>query len=76
MDEREFDDFYTASFQRITGQVYAISRAVSRISAASTTPPPPELLARPGEQRRRSWQGTAPGGAARTRIPARAHAID
>ena len=24
MDEREFDDFYTASFQRITGQVYAM----------------------------------------------------
>lgn len=24
MDEREFDDFYTASFQRITGQIYAM----------------------------------------------------
>jgi RNA polymerase sigma-70 factor (ECF subfamily) len=24
MDEREFDDFYAASFQRITGQVYAM----------------------------------------------------
>lgn len=24
MDEREFDDFYTASFQRIVGQVYAM----------------------------------------------------
>jgi RNA polymerase sigma-70 factor, ECF subfamily len=24
MDEREFDDFYTASFQRVTGQVYAM----------------------------------------------------
>jgi RNA polymerase sigma-70 factor, ECF subfamily len=24
MDEREFDDFYTASFQRITGQLYAM----------------------------------------------------
>jgi RNA polymerase sigma-70 factor, ECF subfamily len=24
MDEREFDDFYRASFQRITGQVYAM----------------------------------------------------
>ena len=24
MDEREFDDFYSASFQRITGQVYAM----------------------------------------------------
>ncbi|MDN4162395.1 RNA polymerase sigma factor [Nocardioides abyssi] len=24
MDEREFDDFYTASFQKITGQVYAM----------------------------------------------------
>jgi RNA polymerase sigma-70 factor, ECF subfamily len=24
MDEREFDDFYTASFQRITAQVYAM----------------------------------------------------
>lgn len=24
MDEREFDDFYTGSFQRITGQVYAM----------------------------------------------------
>src|SRR3954447_11244550 len=24
MDEGEFDDFYTASFQRITGQVYAM----------------------------------------------------
>jgi len=24
MDEHEFDDFYTASFQRITGQVYAM----------------------------------------------------
>ncbi len=24
MDEREFEDFYTASFQRITGQVYAM----------------------------------------------------
>lgn len=24
MDEREFDDFYSASFQRITGQIYAM----------------------------------------------------
>ncbi len=24
MDEREFDEFYTASFQRVTGQVYAM----------------------------------------------------
>jgi len=24
MDEREFDDFYTASFRRVTGQVYAM----------------------------------------------------
>ncbi|MCW2797774.1 SigE family RNA polymerase sigma factor [Nocardioides sp.] len=24
MDEREFDDFYSASFQKITGQVYAM----------------------------------------------------
>ena len=24
MDEREFDDFYTASFQRVTAQVYAM----------------------------------------------------
>jgi RNA polymerase sigma-70 factor, ECF subfamily len=24
MDEREFDDFYTASFPRVTGQVYAM----------------------------------------------------
>ena len=24
MDEREFDDFYTASFERITAQVYAM----------------------------------------------------
>lgn len=24
MDEREFDDFYTASFQRVVGQVYAM----------------------------------------------------
>jgi RNA polymerase sigma-70 factor (ECF subfamily) len=24
MDEREFDDFYTASFHRVTGQVYAM----------------------------------------------------
>src|SRR3954467_11748518 len=24
MDEREFDDFYSASFQRVTGQVYAM----------------------------------------------------
>jgi RNA polymerase sigma-70 factor, ECF subfamily len=24
MDEREFDDFYAASFQRITGQIYAM----------------------------------------------------
>jgi RNA polymerase sigma-70 factor (ECF subfamily) len=24
MDEREFDDFYAASFQRLTGQVYAM----------------------------------------------------
>jgi RNA polymerase sigma-70 factor (ECF subfamily) len=24
MDEREFDDFYTASFQKVTGQVYAM----------------------------------------------------
>ena len=24
MDEREFDDFYTASFQRITAQIYAM----------------------------------------------------
>lgn len=24
MDEREFDEFYTASFQRVTGQIYAM----------------------------------------------------
>lgn len=24
MDEREFDDFYSASFQRVVGQVYAM----------------------------------------------------